>query len=319
MNIVDPVHVLVPTIVVAVDDAEPIPSSADLHFAAAEARARGARIRVVHGCATRSPAGDRSGNATQERVHYGRHLLEVAADILRGLTGEDVEITTVNSMEIGTDAVLAESVAAALIVLLRRRAGWGGLRTGSTLSAVPGRAECPVVVLDASAAGTETLGDVVVAIDERGNSGALVRAAAAEALRRGVSLTAVHVWQLPLEAPASIGRVPGEAAPALAGEDLAARRLADAVVGLAATFPDVEVRSRLVRGAAADVLVEVSGRSSLLVVGRHGASSAVSSGLGRVAAALIAEARCPLMVSPVHPSAPRAAAATAALAGSLRS
>lgn len=310
METVRPTTSAAPMIVVGVDDRRLVASGPDLRAAAAEARRRGATIRVVHGCATRSPAGIIGDYVTQERTSYGRQVLDVAVQALRELTRGEVTITSANSNDLAADALLAESATAALVVMLHRRSTYDGPTTGITTRSVAGLARCPVLILPQDVVTTDPAGDVVVGVGDRGPSGALVHAAAAEAAWRAVPLTVVHAWR-----PSSDGwAVQGPAMTEHTGgvAEMAARaRLLAATAELAAAFPDVVVRSELVRGSSVDVLLKWSSRAGLLVVGRGLGRPPDGSAMGGVAAALVDRARCPLLVGAGGPSSVRTGAEAA--------
>lgn len=301
MDIVRPDRAPAPMIVVGVDDRRPNASAPDLRAAAAEARRRGASIRVVHGCATRSPAGIIGDYVTQERISYGRQVLARAVEVLRGLTGGQVAITSANSTDLGTDALLAESASADLVVLLHRQSTDDRPATAVTTRSVAGLARCPVLILQQDAPTTGPAADVVVAVGERGLSGPLVHTAAAEAAWRGVPLTAVHAWQPWSDGWAGQGSVLTDDAGRVA--ELAGQaRLLAATAELSAAFPGVVVRSELVCGPTIDVLLAMSGRAGLLAVGRGEDRRLGGRALGGVAAALVERTRCPLLISDTGPS-----------------
>ena len=280
-----------PTIIVSVDDAEPT-ASVDLRVAAAEARRRGAGIRAVHGCATLSPAGIIGAYVTDERLRYGQYLLTQAVAVLHRLTGGEVEVSTVNSADLGADALLAEAGTAALIVVLHTRSALVGPVADSTAGIVAARARCPVLVLHPDDTSADT-GDVLVAADDLGNRADLLHLAAAEALRRGVALTVVHSWQPPADGWADAAD-PGRAVTDAAVEDRARDELSLATLEVAAAFPTLTVTSRLLRGPAVDVLVAASEGAAVLVVGRP--QAAAGPALNGTAEALISRAHCPLLV-----------------------
>ena len=138
-------------------------------------------------------------------------------------------------------------------------------------------------------------GSIVVGID--GSEGSLIalRAAAHEARLHDAALEVVVVWH-----PGIVGSMPvfgvgtpveeqlGELRRGLAGT-LEAEGLADG---------DLEVRSRVVNGHAAEVLVDASADAALVVVGSRGHGGVAGRVLGSVSQQVVAHARCPVMVVP---------------------
>ncbi len=288
----DPRPAVVPAVVVAVDDAEPTPS-ADLRIAVAEARRRGASIRVVHGCATTSPAGIIGASVTDERLRYGQYVLTQAVRILRELSGFKVDIATVNSRDLGTELLLAESQSASLVVVLHTRTSLVRSMAGSTAAVVAARARCPVLVVhpgDTAEIGT----GVVVAAEDPGASTALLRLAAAESVGRGASLTVVRPWPVPDDRWAAARELSRGVSSAVA-EDVAHEELARAVQDLAADFPTLTVLKQLVCGSPVEVLVAASADASILVLGRPEDPSPQGE-LPEMAAALLSRAHCPVLV-----------------------
>lgn len=294
MTTVEPERSAAPVIVVGVDDAEPT-ASADLRVAVVEARRRGARIRVVHGCAALSPAGIIGADVTDERLHYGEYLLTRAAAVVHRLSDGQVPVSRVNSRELGADALLAESAGAALLILLRHRSPRGGSASASTTGVVAARARCPVLVLDPDE--TDGRGKaVVVAIGDLGGSGALLRLAAAEAVRRNLPLTVVHPWQLPPEGWGGQRELSRAVTDAVA-EDIAREELTVAALAVAADFPTLTLHSRLLRGPAVDVLVAASEGAVVLVVTRPEPLT-TEPARGGAFEDVLTRIRCPLLVMP---------------------
>ncbi|WP_432533436.1 universal stress protein [Kineococcus arenarius] len=144
-------------------------------------------------------------------------------------------------------------------------------------------------------AGERSRGEVVVGVQEAGESGAVVRWAAAEARRRAVPLRLVHAEQFPFGADAVGAAWAGELLDQLdrqALEDL--RELAELV---RATAPGVEVRIDLVHDHRRHALLRASERACLVVTGpgrRGGALGELL--LGSTSLFLVAHVPCPVAV-----------------------
>lgn len=149
--------------------------------------------------------------------------------------------------------------------------------------------------MPASDTHTTPPGAIVVGID--GSDGSLValRAAAAEARLRSAVLEVVVVWH-----PGLAGSMPVFGVGTPVDEQLAElRRGLDAtLVAEGLTGNDLAVQGRVVNGHAAEALVEASAHAALVVVGSRGHGGVAGRVLGSVSQAVVAHARCPVMVVP---------------------
>lgn len=134
-------------------------------------------------------------------------------------------------------------------------------------------------------------GRIVVGVDGSEPSGNALREGARLAKQLGASLEAVMCWEDPVlyenygagDDPEDFRR---------GGEDLLETTLAD-VFG---EHRPAGLSTRLVRGQAASRLLEESEGALMLVVGRQGSSGVLGLVLGSVSSALVAHARCPVLV-----------------------
>lgn len=133
---------------------------------------------------------------------------------------------------------------------------------------------------------------VLVGVDGSTGSRAALRWAAAEAADHGADLVVVHVWEPPL-LPAT-GSVPHGPAPDPAGA--AEELLVGIVTEELGQDPPVRVRPRTRQGHPAEVLIEESVESDLLVVGTRGRGGFAGLVLGSVSQHVAAYARCPVTV-----------------------
>jgi nucleotide-binding universal stress UspA family protein len=201
------------------------------------------------------------------------------------------------------DELLTELSDDARMVVVGRR-GTGGFRDmllGSTAYGVAEHCKVPVVIVperwdDASAEGRP----VVIGLDEESGEDAIAFAFdfASRTSRR---LEAVHVVA-PQVYPAMAGF--GGYLPAVEGwtgvpaEAIEERRrfLAEQLAGWRDKYPDVEVRSTVMCGSAAGVLIDKASEAELLVVGGRDHGRLASALLGSVARNLMHHATCPLAV-----------------------
>ena len=135
-----------------------------------------------------------------------------------------------------------------------------------------------VVIPDSGVEGT----GIVVGVDDSEFSVAPLAFAAREADRLGEPLTVVHSWHAPR--PWSDREL---AAWPTAPEDEERRVLAEAVAGLAQTYPDLVVRSEVVFGRAANALYAAAEGARMLVVGSHGRQGLEKAWLGSTSEELV--------------------------------
>lgn len=269
-------------------------------WAAREALYRGLPLRVVH---VASPPGGR-----RRRAHPGvpepepvreKEQVDVAALVAElyafhpQLAMKAVRLTGAPGR---SPARVAERVAL-LVLGMRGAGGFAGLRVGSVALAVAGRAAVPVVLVPSgpTCRGTgQRPGEVALGVDARRPADAAVDFAFDAACRRGARLHAVHAWRT--SAPHREG-VPcaGPQGHRPEGDregHQEAQLLADVLRPWRDKYPYVRVVEEVVPVPAAEALVRVSGRSELLVVGRHGST------LGPVVRGLIEYAEGPVAVVP---------------------
>lgn len=255
------------------------------------------------------------GVRTQSRVH----LLHVASDyaykdLIDGLMREEFEATAVAIVkqarsEIPADLkvpvtvswmwgmpahVLVNAAAEARMVVVGSR-GRGGFVTGqlgSVSQHVMRHASCPVTVARPTEAGDTR---VIVGLDPATPDPAL-RVAFEEAIGRGLPLTVVRVWHVPLFTGPSLGVSDSGylADDVERATDESARALVQEWSG---RFSGVTVDIELTQGSPANVLVEASRNGELLVVGSHGRGWFTGLLLGSTSAAVAAHAHCPVLIA----------------------
>ena len=182
---------------------------------------------------------------------------------------------------------------------------------GSTVTQVATHAFCPVVVARRPADGTGGADEprrIVVGVDETPESHPALTFAFEQAASRGLSLVAVHSWWWQ------------EAGGYLAGtdwedhyhavEETETSHIRSLVAGIRATYPQVDVVEKLVRGHPVSALVEESATAELVVVGSRGRGGFVGLLLGSVSQRLLARAHGPVAVVRA-PASPPTSASTA--------
>ena len=190
---------------------------------------------------------------------------------------------------------------AAMIVLgSRGLGGFGNLLLGSTGIQVASHARCPVVILrprDAAATVGPDAGRVVVGVDGSASSEAAVAFALEQASWARVGVTAMLSLDL-LGIPGPGELTPLDVLEADAGEGAAL--LAESLAGWQESYPDVEIRTRIVSERPAPALVAASIGAHLLVVGTRGLGGFRSLMLGSVSHAVLHHAQGPVAVVSRH-------------------
>ena len=142
-------------------------------------------------------------------------------------------------------------------------------------------------------------GKIVVGVDGSGPSTEALEWAARQAELTGAPLDVVTAWAFG-EEPTPFGIVP----PVLPDSDplMEARsKLNEVVTAVRGRHKLVEVRTDVVRGHAAEVLLEAAQDADLLVVGSRGRGALVGMLLGSVSEHCVRHATCPVViVRPVH-------------------
>ncbi|MFE9675677.1 universal stress protein [Streptomyces sp. NPDC006259] len=274
-------------------------SLAALAWAAREAVRRDLALRVVHVWRFRSDAAaevaDREAQeewvraAVREAVTdvCGRHPgLRVTGDVLEGDPAETL-------VAVGAEAEL-------LVLGSRGHGAVVGFLLGSVGQQVIAEARRPVVLVRAGdEASAEVAGHEIV-VGQHGSpedSGPALRFAFETAAARGASVRAVRAWTLPpvfSYSPASLKLL--DDAGGL--EPYERKALAEALAPWRERFPDVPVVEHVEIGSAGQVLLSVSGRAQLVVVGRRARRTAVGARIGSVAHGVLHHAGCPVTVVP---------------------
>jgi nucleotide-binding universal stress UspA family protein len=279
-------------IVVGIDGS---PSSyAALNWAVPEANRRHLPLRLVHAVEWHSyePVPPQRDGVT-EIVAQSLERVRTAAPDLHAAT------RLVDGDAAG--ALVEESAQASMVVVGHR--GLGGfhhLFAGSVSIQTATHAHCPAVVVrpdpseptEPQAAGG-SIGRIVVGVDGSKLSLAAIDFAFEEAALRGIGLTAVHAWQIPLSESPSVSFAVYERTDLA---DMERKMLVDSLADHEARHPDVPVRQLLVEGNAAAVLIQESVGAELLVVGSRGHGGFAGLLLGSVSDTAIRHASCSVAV-----------------------
>lgn len=280
-------------IVVGVDGSES--SRSALRWAAAEARLRAARLKILTAySATWPPEAFGSVAELPESVaqRYEAAVSEAIAETRVLEPGVDV---TGEAMPGEPVSVLARAgrTSAMVVVGNRGHGGFAGLLLGSVSQQVATtRATGPVVVVRGRP--FAPAGPVVVGVDGSPSAQHALELGFEEARRRGCGLVAVRGYPLPMPSYAVDMAVP------LYGEDAVRQAEAHDLDARLAPWrekhPTVAVKARIMPGNAAQNLIDASGEAGLLIVGSRGHGAFVGTILGSVGLQLLHHAACPVMI-----------------------
>ena len=281
-------------VVVAVSSADEF--DAALRFAAAEAASHGCGVHLVHAYHV-LPTGPETPLLEFEVVDdlataTIRGAVEHATNTLHG----QVPVTSRLIKGPIVESIIEAGADARLIVLQRRDLGRGRrVVTRSTSSGVAAHSHVPVVAVPSSWSGESGPGGVVtVGVDEASRCRGLVREGLIAARARQASLHLLHAWSVPgYYDDIILNRLHGEG-----WITETASEIQEVVDDLHEDFPDVPVQIDVRHGRPADLLVEASRSSLLLVVGRHDPLIPLGSHLGPVARSVLREAVCPVLLAP---------------------
>ncbi len=136
---------------------------------------------------------------------------------------------------------------------------------------------------------------IVVGVDGSESSLSALRWAIRQAGLTGEPVDAVAAWHYPA-AGGGFGYVPMGTGEDYDFEKITEKVLADAISGTVEPGSDVRVRSHVIEGNAAQVLIDASAGASLLVLGSRGHGGFTEALLGSVSQHCVHHARCPVLV-----------------------
>jgi len=131
---------------------------------------------------------------------------------------------------------------------------------------------------------------IVVGVDGSEASKAALEWAVRQAGLTGAAVEAVIAWEFPV--------ITGYPVPVsdIDWEDLARQIITDAIAGVRGVAGQVQIRSMVMKGNAAQVLLDESAGAELLVVGSRGHGGFTEALLGSVGQHCVQHATCPVVV-----------------------
>lgn len=290
-------HIKAGTIVVGVDGSES--SLRALVWAVEQATSEQRSLTLVHAIHVVTPAYmDAAAVYPQEARDAlradGQQVLDAAHAEVEHRAPE-LEVHEVIRFEDPRELLLELSKEAALVVLGSR--GRGKLRSlllGSVGVAVVRHAHCPVVIHRPGHVGTVRNG-ILVGADASEESQVVLEFAYRAASLRGLPLTVVHCfWDV------QAGDLGGYVVPEAAFDPETEKMvLSESMAGMGEKYPDVVVTSSVARGQAHEVLIGLTERMDLVVVGAHQSGPVVRMLFGSVSVAVVEHATCPVAVVPL--------------------
>ncbi len=267
-----------------------------VEWAAREAALRGAPLRIVS--AVQVPAminllvrPDRDFVADLIREKRGQALGAAAARAAE--VSSDLQVDTVPVSGPPAQAVTESGSGASMLVLGAQGTGaFGSMALGSVSRYAAARASCPMVVVRGQIAGVHR--QVGIGIGDLDTCADSLTFAFEEASLRKASLIAVHALHPPRIA---ISRAGSRSPDLVAIEAEVTRQLAGLLDNWRQNYPDVPVSQAVVRDHPGRVLVGLSARADLVVIGRH-ASRPGLPGPGSVRHAVLNHALGPVAVVP---------------------
>jgi nucleotide-binding universal stress UspA family protein len=274
-------------------------SLAALAWAAREAVRRDLALRVVHAWRFQAAASAQVADRGDQERWVRTSVLRAVAEVAERHPGLPV---TTDVLEGDPVETLASAAARAEMLVLGSR-GHGrvvGFLLGSVGQQVIAGATRPVVLVRAGGKATDEVAGHEIVVGQHGgpeDSAPALRFAFETAAARGAAVRAVRAWTLPpvfSYSPASLKLL--DDAGGL--EPYEKKALAAALAPWRERFPDVPVVEHVEIGSAGQVLLSVSGRAQLMVVGRRAHRTAVGARIGSVAHGVLHHADCPVAVVP---------------------
>ena len=280
-------------IVVGVDGSAA--SNAAVFWAARNAAMRNVPLTLVHmfkAFVPTFPQIPMPNGVAEWQEDDGRRVLEQAVKIAEGALPTDREIAISSEVKCSPPAptlVDLSEDAEMVVVGCNGRGAVARVLLGSVSSSVVRSAKCPVGVIRAEDSSTQHSDHdpVLVGIDCSPASELAVAVAFDEASRRGVALTALHVWS-----DVAVYQLPW-----LDWKPEADRSLAEYLAGWQERYPDVKVQRLIALDHPGRMLIEESESAQLVVVGSHGRGGLTGMLLGSVSNAVVHSVRAPVIVA----------------------
>ncbi|MFD7935113.1 universal stress protein [Streptomyces sp. NPDC059755] len=274
-------------------------SLAALAWAAREAVRRDLELRVVHAWRFQpNAAADVADRDAQERW-----VRDSVREAVATVAERHPALSVTTDVQEGSpvETLVAAAAHAELLVLGSR--GHGpvvGFLLGSVGQQVIAEAARPVVLVRAGDKPSSEVAGHEIVVGQHGepeDSAPALRFAFETAAARGAGVRAVRAWTLPPVFAYSPGSL--KLADDAGGlEPYERKALAAALEPWRERFPDVPVVEHVEMGSAGQVLLSVSGRAQLMVVGRRAHRTAVGARIGSVAHGVLHHADCPVAVVP---------------------
>jgi nucleotide-binding universal stress UspA family protein len=268
-------------------------------WAAREAARRGAPLRIVAAAALLPRMASRVGTVEYDTVtdvllkERDRALTTAAERATRTAPGLLIDSDPLNGE--AAQAITESGSGAQMLVLGSRGIGaFTALLLGSVSRYAASHASCPVVVVRDEVPSPHGL--VGVGVGDLDTCGDALTFAFEEASLREASLLAVHAWHTPQTEISRAGQAFTPPGPQAAAAD-AARHLTGLLDDWRAKYPDVPVSQEVVHGHPGRVLVGLSARADLVVVGRHAKHPGLP-GAGSVRHAVLNHAHGPVVTVP---------------------
>ena len=239
-----------------------------VEWAAGEAVLRGAPLRIV---AAASPPpwmlmARPDGDSVAGRIREERDRVLAAAAARAAEVAPSLRVDTVPLAGPPAQAVTESGSGASMLVLGAHGAGaLGSVALGSVSWYAAAHASCPVVIVRGENAAVHR--EIGVGIGELDASAGPLTFAFEQASLRQAGLIAVHAWHIPLAAISRAGS-PSPVPDLAATVAEASRRLAGLLDNWRKKYPDVPVSPYVVRDRPSWVLVGLSIRTDLIVIGR---------------------------------------------------
>lgn len=288
-------------IVVGVDGSAA--SNAAVFWAAREAAMRNVPLTLVHMYREFVPTFPQMPMPTgvaEWQEDDGRRALEEAVKIAEDAVPSDRTIAMSSEVKCSPPVptlVQMSDEAEMVVVGCNGRGAVGRALMGSVSSGVVRGAKCPVAVIRAEASylSHSNQAPVLVGIDASPVSELALAIAFDEASRRGVGLTALHVWS-----DVALYQLPW-----LDWKTEAERSLAEYLAGWQERYPDVKVQRVIALDHPGRALIAESESAQLVIVGSHGRGGVTGLLLGSVSNAVLHSVHAPVIVA--RPSSDRVA------------
>jgi nucleotide-binding universal stress UspA family protein len=268
----------------------------EIDWAAAEAQARGARLRIIR--AFHLAQGTQPWTTSMDTMliedlrRDAERRLRAAVDYLSE-RWPTIEVESVAIDGNAWDVLVKGSADAAVTVLGSRQLGAvGAVALGSVSTVVAAAAHGPVVVSGRPGAASGEPGSVVVGVDGSEHGDEVLTFAFDYASRHRRPLHAVYCWRPDV-------LVTSQWRAARPAPEQADRWLAEALAGWQEKYPDVRTQRGVVRDHPVGGLVAASAGQDLLVVGSRSRHARLAVLLGSVSQGVLHSAVCPVAV--VHP------------------